>query len=67
MRRKILRVVVILGALGSVLVTAALLLIGAAFSLTDRFNGPHTQTLAGIVLVEMCLLILLWRVYRLLR
>jgi hypothetical protein len=67
MRLKILRVVIILGALGSLLMTTALLLIGAAFSLTDRFNGPHTRTLAGIILGEMCLLAVLWRVYRRLR
>ena len=67
MRLTILRVVVILAAVGSMLITTVLLLMGAAFSLTDRFNGPHTRTMAGIILGEIGLLVILWRVYRRLR
>ena len=61
---KLIRIAAVLVAFLSLLVTGALWLIGSAFSLTDRFNGPHTGTLAVIGLLEICLLVVLTQVYR---
>ncbi len=61
---KIARVLIALTALGSFLVAAFLCFMGAALSMADNFNGPHTRTISGIVLLELCVLLVLWGGYR---
>ena len=62
---KIIRILIVFGEICSLLASGFLWLMGAAFSLTDRFNGPHTTVMTAIVLVEVGLLCLFAQAYRL--
>ena len=44
---RLMRVVAVLAMIWSALVTGFLVLLGAAFSMTDRFNGPMQWYLQG--------------------
>ena len=58
-----IRILAIIGAIWSLVVSFSLLVLGAAFSLTDMFNGPHTGVMIGTVLLELWLLFALYRAY----